>query len=96
MWSLTSPRAKRINGPKKFRSSPKKDFFNAIGQKQTSSLLPRISASIQKADMQKNTLLKELTRKFEPRWTRSSKRDSNPRNLAVQVVAATLDLPELY
>jgi hypothetical protein len=32
MWSLTSPRAKRINGPKKFRSSPKKDFFN-IGAK---------------------------------------------------------------
>jgi len=27
IWSLKSPRAKRINGPKKFRSSPKKDFF---------------------------------------------------------------------
>jgi hypothetical protein len=31
MWSLTSPRAKRISGPKKFRSSPEKDFFNTIG-----------------------------------------------------------------
>jgi hypothetical protein len=28
--SLTSPNAKRINGPKKFRSSTKKDFFNTI------------------------------------------------------------------
>jgi hypothetical protein len=26
MWSLTSLRAKRISGPKKFRSSCKKDF----------------------------------------------------------------------
>jgi len=33
--SLTSPRAKRISGPKKFRSSPKKDFFNTIRQKRT-------------------------------------------------------------
>jgi hypothetical protein len=33
MWSLTSPRAKRISGPKKFRSSPKKDFFNTIRAK---------------------------------------------------------------
>jgi hypothetical protein len=32
MWSLTSPRAKRIRSPKKFRSSPKKDFFNTICQ----------------------------------------------------------------
>jgi hypothetical protein len=27
MWSLTSQRAKRISGPKKFRLSAKKDFF---------------------------------------------------------------------
>ena len=27
---LTSPRAKCISGPKKFRSSPQKDFFNTI------------------------------------------------------------------
>jgi hypothetical protein len=27
MWSLTPPRTKRISGPKKFRSSAKKDFF---------------------------------------------------------------------
>jgi len=30
-WSLTSPRATRINGAKKFQSSPKKDLFNSIG-----------------------------------------------------------------
>ena len=30
MWSLISPRAKRISGPRKFRSSPKKDFCNNI------------------------------------------------------------------
>jgi hypothetical protein len=30
------------------------------------------------------------------RCTRSSKRDSNYRNLALQVVAVALDLPELY
>jgi hypothetical protein len=35
MWSLKSPRAKRICGPKKSHSSPKKDFFNNICQKQT-------------------------------------------------------------
>jgi len=27
MWSLTSARAKRIGGPKKFRSCAEKDFF---------------------------------------------------------------------
>src|SRR5882724_4632371 len=35
MWSLTSPRAKRISGPKKFRSSPQKDFFNTIDHQRT-------------------------------------------------------------
>jgi hypothetical protein len=35
MWSLTSPRAKRIDGPKKFRSSPKKGFFNTIDPERT-------------------------------------------------------------
>jgi hypothetical protein len=33
MWSLTSPRAKRISGPKKFRSPPQKDFCNTIRHK---------------------------------------------------------------
>jgi hypothetical protein len=69
---------------------------NVSDGKQTSSLLPRMSASIQKADIANETLLKELTRRFEPRCTRSSKGDSNPKNLALQVVALTLDLPELY
>ena len=31
MWSLTSPRAKCISGPRKFRWSPQKDFCNTIG-----------------------------------------------------------------
>src|SRR5665811_538239 len=35
MWSLTSPRTKRISGLKKFRSSPEKDFFNTMGTKRT-------------------------------------------------------------
>jgi hypothetical protein len=30
MWSLTPKRAKRISGPKKFRPSGEKDFFNTI------------------------------------------------------------------
>jgi hypothetical protein len=33
MWSLTSPRAKRISGSKNFRPSAKNDFFNTIRQK---------------------------------------------------------------
>jgi hypothetical protein len=33
MWSLTSPRVKRISGPEKFGSSAKKDFFNTIRHK---------------------------------------------------------------
>src|SRR6267378_4351758 len=33
MWSLASPLARRISGPRKFCSSPKKDFFNTIGRK---------------------------------------------------------------
>src|SRR3984893_1474515 len=36
-WSLTSPRAKRISGPKKFRSSAGKDFFNGIDPLRTSA-----------------------------------------------------------
>jgi hypothetical protein len=35
MWSLTSPNAERISGPKKFGSSTKKDFFNSIGAERT-------------------------------------------------------------
>ena len=31
MWSLTSPLARRISGPRKFCSSPKNYFFNTIG-----------------------------------------------------------------
>src|SRR6266568_4839588 len=31
MWSLASPLARRISGPRKFCSSPKNYFFNAIG-----------------------------------------------------------------
>src|SRR5260370_38569254 len=35
MWSIASPLARRISGPRKFCSSPKKDFFNTIGHEQT-------------------------------------------------------------
>jgi hypothetical protein len=42
IWSLTSLRAKRISGPKKFRSSGGKDFFNTIRQEQMPAL-PRIA-----------------------------------------------------
>ena len=35
IWSLTSPRAKRISGSKNFRSPPQKDFCNNIRQQQT-------------------------------------------------------------
>jgi len=41
MWSLTSPRAKRISGSRKFRSSGEKDFFNTIGTKLTRLILHR-------------------------------------------------------
>jgi hypothetical protein len=37
MWSLTSPREKRISGPWKFRSSPEKDFCNNIGRRKADS-----------------------------------------------------------
>src|SRR6476660_2090168 len=37
MRSLTSPHTKRISGPRKFRSSPKKDFCNNICQRATST-----------------------------------------------------------
>src|SRR5215470_4024912 len=35
MWSLTSPRIKRISGPKNFRSTPQKDFCNKVGQERS-------------------------------------------------------------
>jgi hypothetical protein len=35
IWSLTSPRVKRISGSKNFRSTPQKDFCNNIGTEQT-------------------------------------------------------------
>jgi hypothetical protein len=37
IWSLTSPRVKRISGSKNFRSTPQKDFCNNIGTKRTTS-----------------------------------------------------------
>jgi hypothetical protein len=35
IWSLTSPRVKRISGSKNFRSTPQKDFCNKICQQRT-------------------------------------------------------------
>ena len=40
IWSLTSPRIKRISGSENFRSSPQKDFCNNIG-----TWLPRTCAT---------------------------------------------------
>src|SRR6266478_4320230 len=37
MWSLTSPRADRISGPKKLCSSARKDFCNTICQRAIST-----------------------------------------------------------
>jgi len=51
IWSLTSPRARRISGSKNFRAPPRKDFFNNIGTKQTSSNGPMKSAFGGKADV---------------------------------------------
>ena len=34
--------------------------------------------------------------RFEPRYSRTSERDSNPKEPALQVVALALDLSELY
>jgi hypothetical protein len=39
VWSLTSPRVKRIGGSRNFRSSPQKDFCNKIGHWQTCGAL---------------------------------------------------------
>jgi hypothetical protein len=35
IWSLTSPRGKRISGSENFRSPPQKDFCNNIRQKRS-------------------------------------------------------------
>jgi hypothetical protein len=37
IWSLTSPRAKRISGSKNFCSTPQKDFCNKIDQMRTAT-----------------------------------------------------------
>src|SRR6266852_4972370 len=44
MWSLTSPLARRISGPRKFCPSPKKDFFNTIRQQRTRVHVGSLSA----------------------------------------------------
>ena len=51
MWSLTSMRAKRIGGPKKFRPSGEKDFFNKIGTSRTWSDVRLESANRSQADV---------------------------------------------
>jgi hypothetical protein len=45
IWSLTSPRSKRISSSKKFRSSPQKDFFNTIGRKADIRQVTRIGSA---------------------------------------------------
>jgi hypothetical protein len=51
IWSLTSPRVRRISGSKNFRSSPQKDFFNNIGQKLTWLSLNGMSHPASRADI---------------------------------------------
>jgi hypothetical protein len=51
IWSLTSPRVKRISGSKNFRSPPQKDFCNNIGTKRTSCRGRSMSAPGGKADL---------------------------------------------
>jgi hypothetical protein len=46
MWCLTSAPAKRISGPKKFRSSVEKDFFNTIRQEQSFGLWLILSSGV--------------------------------------------------
>jgi hypothetical protein len=53
MWALTSPRAERISGPEKFRSSPQKDFCNNIGTFETSRDVRSVVAIGGKADIAK-------------------------------------------
>jgi hypothetical protein len=50
MWSLTSPRAKRISGSKNFRPSAKKDFFNTIERRAdiTGAISSRLSRFFKK------------------------------------------------
>jgi hypothetical protein len=43
IWSLTSPRVKRISGSKDFHSSPQNDFCNKIGTKRTAIYLIPVS-----------------------------------------------------
>src|SRR6476619_617596 len=43
IWSLTSPRVKRISGSKNFRSTPQEDFCNKICQKPPSQLGQRLT-----------------------------------------------------
>ena len=58
--SLTSLRTNRISGPRNFRSSAKKDFFNTIGTKQTGRGLARMSASEGSADIAKSVNVLDL------------------------------------
>ena len=51
MWSLTSLRTKRISSFRKFRLLPPKDFFDSIGQKQTSSCEYSVSALLSTANI---------------------------------------------
>jgi hypothetical protein len=71
VWSLTSPRTKRISGLQNFRSSPEKDFFNAIGIKRTWSLRRAMSVHwVQSGSSVEALLLPGLIREAKQQLTR--------------------------
>jgi hypothetical protein len=62
IWSLTSPRVKRISGSKNFRSSPQKDFCNNIGTKRTWRDVRLESVMRSQADMDQASPVADLTK----------------------------------
>src|SRR6266702_567465 len=84
MWSLTSPRVKRISGSKNFRSPPRKDFCNNIGHERTTLTW-----------LLWERMLEEETEHF-PRCVRSSRISVGARRAAARpCVSSTVDVPVL-
>jgi hypothetical protein len=63
IWSLTSPRVKRIRGSKSFRSAPRKDFCNNIRQNRTSIFQPLLNASRREGLRPFGTIIREGARR---------------------------------
>jgi hypothetical protein len=60
IWSLTSPRVKRIRGSKSFRSAPRKDFCN---KNRTSIFQPLLNASRREGLRPFGTIIREGARR---------------------------------